>query len=100
MVFGVMMIGIQQANSYRHTTGDRKPESQILTTDDGFGCVQPPRTTAELMKATHQRRTAGAYETTGAYKNNCVAQTTRRRRETSGYGHKKKDGKGGSVRVE
>ena len=29
----------------------------------GFGCV-PPWMTAELMKATQHRRTAGAYETT------------------------------------
>lgn len=74
----------------------RKPDRSV----QGPALVRvPPWTTAEVMKATHQRRTAGAYETTVLC---CVAQTTRRRRETrpgSGYCTPLKDGKGGSEGV-
>ncbi|KFY48399.1 hypothetical protein V495_01371 [Pseudogymnoascus sp. VKM F-4514 (FW-929)] len=91
------MIGVQLPKRRIHKLwhgGDvRKPDRSV----QGPALVRvPPWTTAEVMKATHQRRTAGGYET------NCVVFA-----RPHGAGAKPgravdtplKDGKGGSEGV-
>ncbi|KFY19761.1 hypothetical protein V491_04235 [Pseudogymnoascus sp. VKM F-3775] len=84
MVFGGTIIGVQKTTERSTEAVTPSQNGQILTRDDGFGCATP-WATAELMEATHHRRTGTSHETTGTYKTNCVAQTTQQRRDSSGY---------------
>lgn len=57
------MIGVQQARGRDTKAVTERKKARSSQGTDGFGCV-PPWMTAELMKATQDRRTTGAFETT------------------------------------
>lgn len=71
-------------NRKEYRSSDTEPEWSDPYKGRRLWLCATPWTTAELMEATHHRRTGTSHETTGTYKTNCVAQTTRQGRDSSG----------------